>query len=82
MTVYSPEHAVIVNNPTLFATASKVYSEEVAVELIDALIASYDMAHDYLPILRPIERIDINIQENNAARPVEGRAQLKKGLWG
>ncbi len=79
MTLYSPEHAVLVDNPTLFATASKTYSEEAAVELIDALIASYDMGHDYLPILSPVERIGIQIQENNANQPVEGRAQLKNG---
>lgn len=77
MRISNSEHPIALSNPSLISSASDILGKDEAACLLDALVASYDMSHDYLPVLSPIESVAVTMQENIANRPVEGRVLLK-----
>jgi len=79
MTVNLREHPIVVGNPELVGLVSTAYGNDEAAQVLDGLIASYEMGHDYLPAVTKLEDVTVVLQENNANWPVVGSANLTTG---
>ena len=73
------EHPIIVRNADLVGSATETYGEHGAEQILDGIIASYEMGHDYLPALTKLDDVTVVLQENNANWPVVGSANLTTG---
>lgn len=76
MTTRAAEHFILKDNSDFADKAKEAFGTEGSECLIDALIASYDMAYDYLPLAPVVGRVTIEIYDDTHGQPAMGRARF------